>query len=53
MKNFKISFVTMSGRSLEKNVKAIDYEDAHEKLDIKYNIAYFNDWVEIEQEERK
>lgn len=47
LKKFKISFVTMSGRTIEKTVKALDYESAHQKLEHKYNIAYFNDCEEI------
>lgn len=46
MKEFIISFTTISGRVLEKTVKAVNSDEACDKLDKKYNIAYFNECTE-------
>lgn len=46
MKEFTIEFVTMSGKTLLKTVKAETIESACDQLEKKYKIAYFNDSME-------
>lgn len=49
-KLFTIEFKTIHGNRIIKEIKANSADEAHDKLDNKYNIAYFYGYVEGDKE---